>query len=148
MVLEYNREVQLYKLTKPEVFLPFRGASRIIETAGSGAAHPAVEMMRDAPRNDSKKSRLLGFCKGFSTVSSYLSRSWTSSSSRGGCRRDDGLRPPTLRAVFIRVRDWWTVRYTELPVEVAVEALGILRQHAEAYEQTLAGPLTLAELHY
>jgi hypothetical protein len=64
------------------------------------------------------------------------------------CRRDDGLRPPTLRAVFIRVRDWWTVRYTELPVEVAVEALGILRQHAEAYEQTLAGPLTLAELHY
>jgi hypothetical protein len=63
-------------------------------------------------------------------------------------RRDDGLRPPTLRAVYIRIRNWWTVRYTELPEEVAAEALEILRQHAQSYEETLAGPLTLAELHY
>ncbi|KAJ1424121.1 hypothetical protein B484DRAFT_398423 [Ochromonadaceae sp. CCMP2298] len=34
------------------------------------------------------------------------------------------------------------------PVEVAAQALEILRQHAQSYEQRLAGPLTLAELHY
>ncbi|KAJ1381255.1 hypothetical protein B484DRAFT_440866, partial [Ochromonadaceae sp. CCMP2298] len=63
-------------------------------------------------------------------------------------RRDDGLRPPTLRAVYIRIRNGWTVRYTELPAVFAAQAPEILRQHAQSYEQTLAGPLTLAELHY
>jgi hypothetical protein len=64
------------------------------------------------------------------------------------CRRDDGLRPPTLRAVYSRIRTWWMQRYYELPVEVVQVVREILDQHARQYEEVRAGPLTQAELHY
>ncbi|KAJ1398272.1 hypothetical protein B484DRAFT_406700, partial [Ochromonadaceae sp. CCMP2298] len=54
------------------------------------------------------------------------------------CRRDDGLRPPTLRAVYSRIRTWWMQRYYELPVEVVQVVREILDQHARQYEEVRA----------
>jgi hypothetical protein len=63
-------------------------------------------------------------------------------------RRDDGLRPPTLRAVYSRIRIWWMQRYAGLHAEVEQEVRRILHQHTQQYEDVRAGPLTLDEMRF